>query len=411
MKKPELLAPAGNMEKMKVAIHYGADAVYLSGKKFGLRAAAGNFSAEELKEGIEYAHEKSVKVYVTVNIFFHNMDFSDLEAYLLSLENMGADAIIISDPGVIALAREIVPHMEIHLSTQANSSNWRSALFWKDNGVSRINLARELSLEEIREVKDRAGIEVETFVHGAVCMAYSGRCHMSSHMTGRNANYGECTHSCRWEYTIVERKRPSESFDVEEDERGTYFFNSRDLCMIEHLPELISSGTDSLKIEGRVKGINYVAGAVRSYRLALDSYFSDPERYVFKKEWLQELRKLSHRNYDTGFYLGKETHPTEESSYVRQYDFIGVIKEVMDENRYLIEGRNKVVLGDKIEVMGKGEHIISLSIDNMQSPDGLEISQAQPGQLFIMNNKNSLEVMDILRREKRERNSVIKAAV
>ncbi|MBE9502861.1 MAG: U32 family peptidase [Proteobacteria bacterium] len=411
MKKPELLAPAGNMEKMKVAIHYGADAVYLSGKKFGLRAAAGNFGAEELKEGIEYAHEKGVKVYVTVNIFFHNIDLNGLEVYLLSLENMGADAIIISDPGVIALAREIVPHMEIHLSTQANSTNWRSAAFWKGNGVSRINLARELSLEEIREVKDRAGIEVETFVHGAVCMAYSGRCHMSSHMTGRNANYGECTHSCRWEYTIVERKRPSESFDVEEDERGTYFFNSRDLCMIEHLPELIRSGTDSLKIEGRVKGINYVAGAVRSYRLALDSYFNDPEKYVFKKEWLEELRKLSHRNYDTGFYLGKETRPTEESSYVRQYDFIGVIKEVMDENRYLIEARNKVLLGDKIEVMGKGEHIISLSIDNMLSPEELEITQAQPGQLFIMNNKNGLEVMDILRREKREKNGVIKAAV
>ncbi len=411
MKKPELLAPAGNMEKMKVAIHYGADAVYLSGKKFGLRAAAGNFSAEELKEGTEYAHEKGVKVYVTVNIFFHNIDLNGLEVYLLSLENMGTDAIIISDPGVIALAREIVPHMEIHLSTQANSTNWRSAAFWKGNGVSRINLARELSLEEIREVKDRAGIEVETFVHGAVCMAYSGRCHMSSHMTGRNANYGECTHSCRWEYTIVERKRPSESFDVEEDERGTYFFNSRDLCMIEHLPELIRSGTDSLKIEGRVKGINYVAGAVRSYRLALDSYFNEPERYVFKKEWLEELRKLSHRNYDTGFYLGKETRPTEESSYVRQYDFIGVIKEVMDENRYLIEARNKVLLGDKIEVMGKGEHIISLSIDNMLSPEELEITQAQPGQLFIIHNKNGLEVMDILRREKREKNGVIKAAV
>lgn len=411
MKKPELLAPAGNMEKLKVAIHYGADAVYLSGKRFGLRAAASNFSAEELKEGIEYAHKRGIKVYVTVNIFFHNIDFQGLEEYLKFLENMGADAIIISDPGVIALAREIVPHMEIHLSTQANTTNWRSALFWKGNGVNRINMARELSLEEIREVKDRAEIEVETFVHGAVCMAYSGRCHMSSHMTGRNANYGECTHSCRWEYTIVEGKRPSESFDVEEDERGTYFFNSRDLCMIEHLPELIRSGTDSLKIEGRVKGINYVAGAVRSYRLALDSYFKDPERYIFKKEWLEELRKLSHRDYDTGFYFGKETQPTEESSYVRQYDFIGVIKEVLDENRFVIEARNKILLGDEIEVMGKGEQIITLSVDNMLSPDGLEISQAQPGQLFVMNNKNSLEMMDILRREKKEGNSVIKAAV
>ena len=401
MKKPELLAPAGNMEKLKVAIHYGADAVYLSGKRFGLRAAAANFNMQEMEDGINYAHSMGVKIYVTVNIFFHNRDFEGLEKYLRTLEKIGADAVIISDPGVVALAKEVIPKMEIHLSTQANSTNWRSALFWKRLGVERINLARELSLEEICEVKQKAGIEIETFVHGAVCMAYSGRCHLSSHMTGRDANYGECTHSCRWEYSIQEAKRPSETFDVEEDERGTYFYNSRDLCMIEHIPELIASGTDSLKIEGRVKGINYVAGAVRSYRLAIDSYFESPDKYRFKKDWLDELRKLSHRDYDTGFYLGKETLPTEESSYVRKYDFIGIVKDVLLENSFLVEARNKITLGDSIEIMGKGENIVKLDLTNITSPEGLEIPHAQPGQLFILNTEIPLEKRDILRREKR----------
>ncbi len=257
MKKPELLAPAGNMEKLKTAIHFGADAVYLSGKRFGLRSAAANFSLDEMRDGLAYAHKRNVKVYVTVNIFFHNRDLSGIEEYLCTLSEIGVDAVIISDMGIIALAKELIPDMEIHLSTQANTTNWRSAAFWKSMGLSRVNMARELNLEEIQEVKTNTDIEIETFVHGAVCMAYSGRCHLSSHMTGRDANQGECTHSCRWEYSITEAKRPSERFDMEEDERGTYFFNSRDLCMIEHIPELLTAGTDSLKIEGRVKGINY----------------------------------------------------------------------------------------------------------------------------------------------------------
>lgn len=405
MKKPELLAPAGNMEKLKAAIHYGADAVYMSGKRFGLRAAAANFNPEEMREAISYASARGVKVYVTVNIFFHNRDLQGIEEYLESLAEMKADAVIISDPGVVAIAREVIPQMEIHLSTQANMTNWRSVKFWKDMGVARVNMARELTLEEIREVKDKSGAEVEAFVHGAVCMAYSGRCHLSSHMTGRDANLGECTHSCRWEYSITEAKRPSEMFDVEEDERGTYFFNSKDICMVEHIPALIDAGVDSLKIEGRVKGINYVAGAVRSYRLAIDSYLKNPEVYSFNGEWLDELRKLSHRDYDTGFYFGGDVSAISSESYVRSYDFVGVVLEKRDDGTFLVEARNKVVLGDRLEVMGRGEKIHSIKLENIISPDGDKLPHAQPKQLFILKTAIPMEVMDILRKEKQETKS------
>jgi putative protease len=400
MKKPELLAPAGNMEKLKTAIHFGADAIYLSGKRFGLRSAAANFSLDEMRDGLAYAHKRNVKVYVTVNIFFHNRDLSGIEEYLCTLSEIGIDAVIISDMGIIALAKELIPDMEIHLSTQANTTNWRSAAFWKSMGVSRVNMARELNLEEIHEVRTKTDIEIETFVHGAVCMAYSGRCHLSSHMTGRDANHGECTHSCRWEYSITEAKRPSERFDMEEDERGTYFFNSRDLCMIEHIPELLAAGTDSLKIEGRVKGINYVAGAVRSYRLALDSYLNDPEGYTFKDQWLDELRKLSHRDYDTGFYLGRETLVSGNSSYVRKYDFVGVIREQISKGSYIVEARNKIMPGDRLEIMGRGEDILELELGDIISPDGEAMACAQPKKQFILNSDLALEPMDIIRREK-----------
>lgn len=411
MKKPELLAPAGNMEKLKAAIHYGADAVYLSGKRFGLRAAAANFSLDEMKKGVKYAHDKSVRVYVTVNIFFHNRDLEGIEEYLATLQQVGVDAVIISDPGVIALAREVMPDMEIHLSTQANSTNWKSAKFWKNLGVQRINLARELTLKEIREVKEKAGISVETFVHGAVCMAYSGRCHLSSHMTGRDANYGECTHSCRWEYKIMESKRADESFDIEEDERGTYFFNSRDLCMIEHIPALVEAEVDSLKIEGRVKGVNYVAGAVRSYRLALDSYLSNPDGYKFRSEWLEELKKLSHRDYDTGFYFAGSSAASEKASYIRRYDFVGIVKEKAGDNSYLIEARNKIVKGDRLEIMGREEAIGSHRLRELHDPNGDAVEQVQPGQLFLLKTDLKLEPLDIIRREKSELLNVIKAAI
>ena len=401
MKKPELLAPAGNMEKLKTAIHYGADAVYLSGKRYGLRAAADNFSEDEIKEALDYAHGKAVKVYVTVNIFFHNRDLEGLEDYLRYLGSIGVDAVIISDPGVVALAREVIPETEVHLSTQANTTNWRSVDFWKNMGVARVNLARELTLEEMKEVGERTGIEVEAFVHGAVCMAYSGRCHLSSHMTGRDANYGECTHSCRWEYSITEGKRPDQTFDVEEDERGTYFFNSKDICMIEHIPELVAAEVASIKIEGRVKGINYVAGAVRSYRLAIDSYFDDPENYTFDDRWLDELRKLSHRDYDTGFYFGEEPVAVSSTSYVKKYDFVGVVREVRGEGVFLVEARNKIIEGDRMEVMGRGEGIKDFRIESMSDTDGEPITHAQPGTLFELKTGIDMGPLDILRREKK----------
>lgn len=411
MKRPELLAPAGNMEKLKTAIHYGADAVYLSGKMYGLRAAAGNFSYSEMKEGVKYSHQRGVKVYVAVNIFFHNNDLEGLPEYLEYLVSIGVDAVIISDPGAVALAKDVIPGMEIHISTQANTTNWRGVDFWGKNGATRVNLARELSLDEIEELKKRTKIEIETFVHGAVCMAYSGRCHLSSHMTGRNANYGNCTHSCRWEYTIKEAKRPSEEFDVEEDQRGTYFFNSKDLCMIEHIPALIAAGIDSLKIEGRVKGINYVAGTVRSYRLALDSYFENPEKYRFNNAWLDELQKLSHRNYNTGSFFSRENGSLMDSSYIRLYDFVGVVKERINKNRVLVEARNKLVVGNILEILGKSNEINSFLLDQITSPAGEELSVAQPGQLFLMNTEFDIEPLDILRRQKEKKVSVDKESI
>jgi len=391
------------MEKLKAAVHFGADAVYFSGKRYGLRAAAGNFTVGEMREAVRFAHDRKVKAYVTVNIFFHNDDLHGLKDYLETLLEIGADAVIISDPGVIALARSVVPAMEIHLSTQANTTNWRSATFWKDLGVSRINPARELSIEEIKVIKDKTGMEVEAFVHGAVCMAYSGRCHLSSFMAGRSANHGECTHSCRWEYSISEAKRDGETFDVEEDDRGTYFFNSKDLCMIEHIPALVEAGIDSFKIEGRGKGVNYVSGAVRSYRLALNSFLADPERFTFKDEWLFELKKLSHRDYNTGFYLkngGDASIASPDSSYVRKYDFIGIVKESLGGGGYLVEARNKSFSGDRVEVLGRGEMIEHITLDNMTNPDGEPIPHAQPGELFTIRTDIGLEPMDIIRREK-----------
>jgi len=323
-----------------------------------------------------------------------------LAEYLEYIGSIAVDAVIISDPGAVALAREVIPDVEIHVSTQANTTNWRAVDFWRKTGAARVNLARELSLEEIREVKKKSRVEVETFVHGAVCMAYSGRCHLSSHMTGRNANYGDCTHSCRWEYTIKESKRPSEEFDVEEDQRGTYFFNSKDLCMIEHIPALIEAGVDSLKIEGRVKGVNYVAGAVRSYKLALDSYFNDPENYSFNRAWLDELRKLSHRNYSTGSFFGRENSALTDSSYIRTYDFVGVVKERVAGGAFIVEARNKLMTGELIEILGRSDEINSFVLDKMTSLTGEELTVGQPGQLFLIETDVKIEPMDIMRRQK-----------
>lgn len=360
MKKIELLAPAGDLEKLKIAIDYGADAVYFGGPMFSLRAGAGNLTVEEMKEGLAYAHERGAKCYMTVNIFAHNEDINMLPAYLETIKDLPIDAFLISDPGVFAVFKSIMPDAEIHLSTQANTTNYMTANFWHSQGVKRIVAAREMSFEELREFRKNIHPEqeIEAFVHGAMCMSYSGRCLLSNFMTGRDSNKGACAHPCRWNYALMEEQRPGEYFPVEEDERGTYVFNSKDLCMIEYIPEIIEAGISSAKIEGRMKTIFYAATIIRVYREAIDSYYADPENYTFKPEWLEELAKVSNRHFTTGFFLGKtdETAQNYESSaYIRNYDFIGIVKSYDAETGYaVVEQRNNFKKGQEIEVFGPG---------------------------------------------------------
>lgn len=363
MNKPEILAPAGNLEKLIAAINFGADAVYLGGSKLNLRAFADNFTTSELKEGIEFAHSKNKRVYVTLNVFPHNEDLEGLEEYLRELYDLKVDAIIVSDPGIIMTAKEVVPNLELHLSTQANNVNWKSAMFWYKQGVKRIVLARELSLEEIKEMRKRIpeDCEIEAFVHGSMCMSYSGRCLLSNYMTGRDSNRGQCAQPCRYKYYLVEEKRPGEYFPINEDNKGTYIMNSKDLCMIEHVPELINAGINSFKIEGRMKSAYYVASVVKAYREAVDKYFEDPSKYEFNNKWMDYLMKPSHRIYYTGFYFGgknKEYHKS--SAYIRNFDIIGVVLDYdMETKRAVIEQRNKAFQGDTVEVLKpKGDNII-----------------------------------------------------
>ncbi|AGK97279.1 peptidase U32 family protein [Clostridium pasteurianum] len=363
MNKPEILAPAGNLEKLKAAINFGADAVYLGGSKLNLRAFADNFTTAELKEGIEFAHSRKKRVYVTLNVFPHNEDLEGLEDYLKELYDLKVDAIIVSDPGIIMTAREVVPNLELHLSTQANNVNWKSSIFWYRQGVKRIVLARELSLEEIKEMRKRIpeDCEIEAFVHGSMCMSYSGRCLLSNYMTGRDSNRGQCAQPCRYKYYLVEEKRPGEYFPINEDDKGTYIMNSKDLCMIEHIPELINSGINSFKIEGRMKSAYYVASVVKAYREAVDKYFEDPSKYEFNNKWMDYLMKPSHRIYYTGFYFGernKEYHKS--SAYIRNFDIIGIVMDYsMETKRAVIEQRNKAFQGDTVEVLKpKGDNII-----------------------------------------------------
>ncbi|WP_411678691.1 peptidase U32 family protein [Clostridium thailandense] len=405
MKKPELLAPAGNLEKLKTAINFGADAVYLGGSKLNLRAFADNFTDEELKEGVEYAHARGKKVFVTLNVFPHNDDIIGLEEYLKHLYNINVDAIIVSDPGIIMTAREVVPKLELHLSTQANNVNWRSAIFWHKQGIKRVVLARELSLEEIKEIKKNIpdSCEIEAFVHGSMCMSYSGRCVISNYMTGRDANRGQCAQPCRYKYHLVEEKRPGEYFPIMEDERGTYILNSKDLCMIEYIPELVQSGIDSFKIEGRMKSSYYVASIVKSYRQAIDAYFENPEGYVFKKEWLENLEKASHRVYFTGFYFGDTNKQIyETSSYIRDYDIIGIVKDYnKDTKTAVIEQRNKVLEGDVVEVLRPVGDNFKITLDDMRNSEGEKIPSAPSAQMiFTIKIDTELEKDDILIKQK-----------
>ena len=356
----ELLAPAGDLEKLKIAIDYGADAVYFGGEAFGLRAGAGNFTKEEIREGAKYAHERGKKIYMTVNIFAHNEDIRLLPDFLRGIADLEIDAFLVSDPGVIAVFREILPDAVLHLSTQANTTNYMTAKFWYDMGISRIVAAREMSFEELREFRREIpeDMEIEAFVHGAMCISYSGRCLMSNFMTVRDATRGACAHPCRWNYSRREEKRPGEYFPVEEDQRGTYVFNSKDLCMIGHIPEMVEAGIASAKIEGRMKTIFYAATVVRVYREAIDRYYADPASYRFRPEWLEELSKVSNRHFTTGFFLGRPDESAqnyESSAYIRKYDFIGIVRSYDGETgSALIEQRNHFRVGDEIEIFGPG---------------------------------------------------------
>lgn len=405
-KKVELLAPAGNLEKLKMAIIYGADAVYLGGEEFGLRASAGNFGQDELKEGIAFAHSRGKKVYLTMNIIPHNEDFKDMPAYIRQARDAGVDAVIFSDPGIFDLLKQEAPEMELHLSTQANNTNWRSASFWHRMGVKRIILARELSLTEITEIRENVpeGLELEMFVHGSMCISYSGRCLLSNYMADRDSNRGLCAHPCRWKYHLVEEKRPGEYMPVFENERGTYIFNSKDLCLIGHIPEIVNSGVTSLKIEGRMKSAYYVATVIKAYREALDAYSSDPQNYEYDKTWLEELSKASHREFTTGFYLGKPTGKEqiyESGSYIREYDFVGLVTSYDAASGIAtIEQRNRFTVGEELEVVSPHGPYRLQMVNSMKNADGEEIEVAPHPQMTVyMHMDKPVEPYTMLRRK------------
>ncbi|MDU5081640.1 peptidase U32 [Tissierella sp. P1] len=409
MDKIELLAPAGDLEKLKMAIMYGADAVYLGGDSFGLRKASKNFSVEEIEEGIRFAHERGKKVYITLNIVPHNEDMEGLEEYVTKLYEIKADAVIVSDPGMFSVIRRTVPELPIHLSTQASVTNYETMMFWYNLGVRRIVLARELSFKEIESMSTKLpkDLEIEAFVHGAMCMSYSGRCLISNYMTGRDANRGDCAHPCRYKYNLVEEKRPGEYFPVFEDEEGTFIMNSKDLCMIEFIPQLIKSGIKSFKIEGRVKSSYYVATVIRAYRMAIDKYYKNPDNYRFDEKWLKEIKKASHRDFTTGFYLGKPTNEAQvysTSSYVRGYDFVGLILNYDEETKIAtVEQRNRMFVGEEIEVFGPNKEFFTQIIEKMWDEEGNEIEVApHPQQVVKILMTRPVNSMDMIRKEREE---------
>ncbi len=404
MMKPELLAPAGNMEKMKMALLYGADAVYLGGKAFGLRAFGGNFSQEELAEAVEFAHNLGKKVYVTVNIFPHNSDIAKLPEYLAFLDSIRVDAILVADLGIFTMAKKYAPHVELHISTQANNTNWAAVNAWADLGASRVVLAREMSLAEIREIREKCHVELEMFVHGAMCISYSGRCLMSNYMAGRDANRGSCAQPCRWNYALVEEKRPGQYFPVMEDERGTYIFNSKDMCLLPYLPDVIESGVNSLKIEGRMKSVHYAASVVKAYREAIDSYFEAPEKFQIKQEWIEELDKVSHRAYTTGFYYGRPTEKDQiygSSSYTQTSDFVGLVLDYDAETGFAtVEQRNNMKKGQELEIFQPKLPGYRQILGEMYNDLGEAIDVApHPQQIVKIRMEQPVEPYAILRRD------------
>ena len=392
------------MEKMKMALLYGADAVYLGGKAYGLRAFGGNFSREELKEAMEFAHGLGKKVYVTVNIFPHNRDLAALPDYLRYLQEIGADALLVADLGIFTMCREIVSEMELHISTQANNTNWATVRAWQALGAKRVVLAREMSLEEIREIRQKCDVDLEMFVHGAMCISYSGRCLLSNYFTGRDANMGSCAQSCRWKYALVEETRPGKYFPIEEDERGTYIMNSKDMCLLPHIADVIGSGVESLKIEGRMKSVHYVASVVKAYRLAIDAYFDHPDDFHIDPAWIEELEKVSHRPYTTGFYYHQPTKDDQlygTSSYIQTSEFVGLVRSYDKETGWaLVEQRNNMKLGQEIEVFQPTGPLFRQTIRAMRDEDGEEIAVApHPQQLLYMKMEQPVEPYTILRRD------------
>lgn len=406
IKKPELLIPASSLEVLKTAIIYGADAVYIGGEMYGLRAKAKNFSMEDMKEGIAFAHNYGKKVYVTANITAHNSDLYGVAEYFNELKDIKPDALIISDPGVFDIAKEIVPEMEIHISTQANNVNYRTYLFWMKQGAKRIVSARELSLKEIKEIRDNIPpeLEIETFVHGAMCISYSGRCLLSNYFTGRDANLGACTHPCRWKYYLTEENRPGEYLPVFENERGTYIFNSKDLCMIEYIPELAAAGIDSFKVEGRMKTALYVAAVARTYRKAIDDYYKSEELYRNNLDYYrEEIAKCTYRQFTTGFFFDKPDSSAQiydNNVYVKDYTYLGIVRNVTSDGFCELEQRNKFNIGDTAEVMKPDGHNITVTVLDMKDEDGNHIDSCpHPKQKIFVKFNSDLSCFDLIRQK------------
>lgn len=412
MRPIELLVPASSLEVLKIAVIYGADAVYIGGEAFGLRAKAKNFSMEEMAEGIEFAHKHGVKVFVTANILAHNYDLDGVRKYFQELNEMKPDrpdALIIADPGVFQIAKEVCPDVERHVSTQANNTNSGTYMFWYGQGATRVVSARELSLKEIKEIRNTIpdDLEIETFIHGAMCISYSGRCLLSNYFTGRDANKGACTHPCRWKYAVVEEKRPGEYLPVYENERGTYIFNSKDLCMIEHIPDLVDAGIDSYKIEGRMKTALYVATVARTYRKAIDDYLESPEKYQENMDWyLEQIKSCTYRQFTTGFFYGKPTDETqiyENNTYEKGYTYLGIVGPKNENGMYRMEQRNKFSVGETIEVMKPSGDNIEVTVKRLVDEDGKDMDSCpHPQQVFYVDLGVELDEFDILRRREED---------
>lgn len=404
MRQTELLIPASNLEVLKTAVIYGADAVYIGGEAFGLRAKAKNFSLDDMREGIAFAHDRGVKVYVTANILAHNYDLEGARKYFGELKEIKPDALIISDPGMFTLAKEVCPEIDIHISTQANNTNYLTYDFWYKMGATRVVSARELSLVEIKQIREHIpeDMEIESFIHGAMCISYSGRCLLSNYFTGRDANHGACTHPCRWKYAVVEESRPGEYLPVYENERGTYIFNSKDLCMIEHIPEIIDAGIDSLKIEGRMKTALYVATVARTYRKALDDYKESEEKYRQNMEWYKaEIGKCTYRQFTTGFYFGKPDENTQiydSNTYINEYIYLGICSKIDERGFVRIEQRNKFAVGDVIEIMKPNGENVETKVLGMYNEEGEAMDSCpHPKQVVYLQLDKLPDIYDILR--------------